>query len=359
MRQVVLMLAIAGWVMFGAVPAHGQVDGTRLSDTEQQATMATFQYALETNQSDEAAAWVNPDTGTSGSLVPVRTYQNEEGQNCREYVTTIIIDGEEEEGYGTACRQPDGTWMIVSDEPAAIEEGGQTVVQGGEPVYTDHAVNPVYLYPYGYPYWYYDYPYYVWDYYPRIFFSFDIVYFSGHNYHNHYYYPYHHRSFTPWYQAHRWRHVDSARHFRDGRHFSNVHHRGSVSKGPTVVNPGTGHQRSQNYQTRYYGTSSVHRARQAEGVQHFNRARDSGNGRHFQAVRPYRASGRSADVSHRSHVGRGDRHYRSSHYGGSSSRGSHYTGTHYDGSHFGGSHYGGSYGGGSGYGSGHLGGGHR
>ena len=139
MRRLALMLAmIVGWAMFGAVPARGQVDGPQLSDTEQQATMQTFQYALENNKTDQAAAWVNPDTDTSGSLVPVRTYQNEQGQYCREYVTTITIAGQEEQGYGTACRQADGTWVIVSGESPA--EGGppaeeQTVVQSVEPAY--------------------------------------------------------------------------------------------------------------------------------------------------------------------------------------------------------------------------------
>ncbi len=35
--------------------------------------------------------------------------------NClqtREYQTTIVIAGEEKEGYGTACLQPDGSWLM-------------------------------------------------------------------------------------------------------------------------------------------------------------------------------------------------------------------------------------------------------
>ncbi|MGQ0675177.1 MAG: hypothetical protein ACT4N4_03700, partial [Rhodospirillales bacterium] len=33
--------------------------------------------------------------------------------NCREYSGTIIIDGQEQRSYGTACLQPDGSWRIV------------------------------------------------------------------------------------------------------------------------------------------------------------------------------------------------------------------------------------------------------
>ncbi|MFQ5347167.1 MAG: hypothetical protein ACE5ED_04905 [Rhodothalassiaceae bacterium] len=35
--------------------------------------------------------------------------------NClqtREYQTTIVVGGEEKEGYGTACLQPDGSWLM-------------------------------------------------------------------------------------------------------------------------------------------------------------------------------------------------------------------------------------------------------
>lgn len=32
---------------------------------------------------------------------------------CREYTTTVVIDGVEREAYGTACRQKDGSWRIM------------------------------------------------------------------------------------------------------------------------------------------------------------------------------------------------------------------------------------------------------
>ncbi|MEQ8398496.1 hypothetical protein [Thalassobaculum sp.] len=33
---------------------------------------------------------------------------------CREYTTTAYVNGRPVESYGTACRQPDGSWRIVS-----------------------------------------------------------------------------------------------------------------------------------------------------------------------------------------------------------------------------------------------------
>ena len=34
-------------------------------------------------------------------------------RECREFQQTIVVNGQEQPGYGKACRQPDGTWKIV------------------------------------------------------------------------------------------------------------------------------------------------------------------------------------------------------------------------------------------------------
>ncbi len=44
------------------------------------------------------------------SITPVETYQRDSGQYCREYRTEVEVAGGVEEAYGTACRQPDGSW---------------------------------------------------------------------------------------------------------------------------------------------------------------------------------------------------------------------------------------------------------
>jgi surface antigen len=45
--------------------------------------------------------------------MPSRTYQTASGQYCREFQQTVTIAGEENQGFGTACRQSDGSWKIV------------------------------------------------------------------------------------------------------------------------------------------------------------------------------------------------------------------------------------------------------
>lgn len=35
-------------------------------------------------------------------------------QLCREYQSTAVINGKKQPTYGTACRQPDGSWRIIN-----------------------------------------------------------------------------------------------------------------------------------------------------------------------------------------------------------------------------------------------------
>jgi hypothetical protein len=34
---------------------------------------------------------------------------------CREYQRDVVVGGQRQESYGTACRQPDGAWKIVNE----------------------------------------------------------------------------------------------------------------------------------------------------------------------------------------------------------------------------------------------------
>jgi len=91
----------------------GQSIGAQLDDLDRQMAKAAYSDALEYNRSDVATDWVNPDSGNSGSFTPTRTYTMS-GRYCREYTQEINIGGQKQTGYGTACRQPDGSWEIVS-----------------------------------------------------------------------------------------------------------------------------------------------------------------------------------------------------------------------------------------------------
>lgn len=68
---------------------------------------------LEHNRTGDTRRWTNPDTGHKYAVTPTETYRSEYGP-CREYRMTAYVDGRPDEVYGTACRQPDGSWKIQS-----------------------------------------------------------------------------------------------------------------------------------------------------------------------------------------------------------------------------------------------------
>lgn len=76
----------------------------------QQAALTAF----ESTPSGQTTIWRNPTNGHWGTLTPTRTYENADGRYCRDYRQTITLGGQEHQGNGTACREPDAVWHIVS-----------------------------------------------------------------------------------------------------------------------------------------------------------------------------------------------------------------------------------------------------
>ena len=61
----------------------------------------------------ETIAWDNPNTGHYGSVTPTKQgTKPSTGEYCREFQQTVVIGGRQEDAYGVACRQPDGSWEI-------------------------------------------------------------------------------------------------------------------------------------------------------------------------------------------------------------------------------------------------------
>lgn len=87
--------------------------GRQLDERDMEQAEQTAQDSLENNPSGVSSTWSNPDSGNSGSVTPTNTYQTAEGEDCREFESTVNADGKTETTVGQACRQPDGSWMIV------------------------------------------------------------------------------------------------------------------------------------------------------------------------------------------------------------------------------------------------------
>jgi surface antigen len=107
------LAAVGAGVLLGGL--LGSEIGRSLDKADQAYAGQTYQNALETAPTGQTQSWVNPDSGNQGSYTPVRTYQTGTGEYCREFQQTITIGGQTESAYGTACRQPDGSWQIVGN----------------------------------------------------------------------------------------------------------------------------------------------------------------------------------------------------------------------------------------------------
>lgn len=94
---------LAGAYIGGAI-------GKNMDESDRMKTTQTLEY----NRSNQPTTWTNPDTRSTYTVTPTRTYNTSSGQPCREYATEAIIDGKRETVYGTACRQPDGSWQAAN-----------------------------------------------------------------------------------------------------------------------------------------------------------------------------------------------------------------------------------------------------
>ncbi|HEY9163208.1 MAG TPA: RT0821/Lpp0805 family surface protein, partial [Magnetovibrio sp.] len=91
---------IAG-VLIGAI-LGGQI-GKSMDETDRMMAERTAQRTLETTPSGQTSTWSNPDSGHSGTITPTRTYRSASGADCRDYETTVYIDGQREVATGVAC----------------------------------------------------------------------------------------------------------------------------------------------------------------------------------------------------------------------------------------------------------------
>ncbi|HZO07987.1 MAG TPA: RT0821/Lpp0805 family surface protein [Myxococcota bacterium] len=100
---------IAGVLLGGLA---GGAIGNYLDANDREYATNNSYYALERTPAGTTSSWQNPDSGNSGSVTPLQTYQTDSGY-CREFEQTIRVGGRNESAHGTACRQPDGSWRIV------------------------------------------------------------------------------------------------------------------------------------------------------------------------------------------------------------------------------------------------------
>lgn len=103
--------ATGAGVLIGAL--IGNEIGKSLDAADKQ-HMSNAVYEAHQAPVGEPISWNNPESGHSGQVTATKDGYSASGKYCREYQQTIYVGGQEETAYGQACRQPDGSWEIVS-----------------------------------------------------------------------------------------------------------------------------------------------------------------------------------------------------------------------------------------------------
>jgi surface antigen len=96
---------VAGGLLGGFL---GNRVGNALDQNAQQQAYAAQVGAV---QSGHRTTW---QSGGSNGYVEAGPVLTDSRGTCRNYTHTIYIDGQRRQGQGVACRNPDGTWQIVS-----------------------------------------------------------------------------------------------------------------------------------------------------------------------------------------------------------------------------------------------------
>ncbi len=101
------LAAVAGGTLLGFL-IGGRI-GRSMDEVDQNCVGQILEHAGDGQQ----ITWNNPQNGAQYHVVPTGTVQSSDGRYCREYTATAVIGGTDQQTYGRACRQPDGSWKIV------------------------------------------------------------------------------------------------------------------------------------------------------------------------------------------------------------------------------------------------------
>lgn len=102
------LLAISAGTLAGAV--IGNAIGKNMEETDK----LKMTQALESSPVGQPIYWKNEHTGNRYTVTPTKNVTVHGNRYCREYQTTAVVAGKKQQVYGTACRQPDGSWKIAS-----------------------------------------------------------------------------------------------------------------------------------------------------------------------------------------------------------------------------------------------------
>lgn len=91
----------------------GAMIGRQIGETMDDVDRMRTARSLNDSRTGQSTTWINPDTGYEYTVTPTRTFE-QSGGPCREFSLDATVGGQpNQEVYGTACLQADGSWMLV------------------------------------------------------------------------------------------------------------------------------------------------------------------------------------------------------------------------------------------------------
>jgi surface antigen len=88
--------------------------GPQAADGIARSEEVCFSQSFEHVADRETVAWMDPVEGVHYAVTPTRTVKSSDGRYCREYAARATVNGQAAGIFGTACRQPDGSWELVN-----------------------------------------------------------------------------------------------------------------------------------------------------------------------------------------------------------------------------------------------------
>jgi len=89
----------------------GAAIGSSIGRTMDEVDRMKVAQALESQPTGATTSWNSPDNRTAYTVTPTRTYETAQGP-CREFTMDARIDGQTDQVTGTACRGPNGNWIM-------------------------------------------------------------------------------------------------------------------------------------------------------------------------------------------------------------------------------------------------------
>ena len=92
----------------------GRAIARELTEQDRDLAQDAADESMENDETGDTTGWSNPDSGNSGTVTPTsEPYETVQNEECRDFESTVTVEGETEVARGRACRQEDGSWQIV------------------------------------------------------------------------------------------------------------------------------------------------------------------------------------------------------------------------------------------------------